>query len=54
MDIVKNPSHRFMEWNISMVIHRTDLIGVGVADHMKIHYQFHTIFMQTHHEILIS
>ena len=52
MDVVKNPNHRFMEPKLSMVIHRTLLIGVGVSDHIKVYYQFYTMFMETHHKNL--
>ena len=52
MNIVINPNHKFMEQNMSTVIYRTLLIGFGVSDHIKVHYQFHTMFMQTHQEIL--
>ena len=43
---MKNPNHRFMEQNLSMAIHRKLLIGVGVSDHLKVYYQFHTKFKQ--------
>ena len=36
----------------SMVIARTLHLGVRVSDHIKVHHQFHTMFMQTHQEIL--
>ena len=51
-DKVRNPNHKFMKHNLAMVIDRTPPIGVGVSDHIKVHYQFHTIFMQTHQVFL--
>ena len=45
MDIVKNPNHRFMKQKLFTVIHKTPLIGVGVSDHIKVQYQFHTMFL---------
>ena len=41
-----------MEENPSIVTDRTLAIGVGVSDHLKVHYQFHTMFMKSHQEIL--
>ena len=41
-----------MEQNLSTVIDRALPIGAGVSDHIIVHYQFHTMFMQTHQEIL--
>ena len=35
-----------------MVIDRTSSIGVGVSVHTKVHYQFHTMFMQNQQENL--
>ena len=35
MDIATNHIHRFMEQNLSMVIHRTPLISAGISDHTK-------------------
>ena len=41
-----------MEQNLSTVIDRTSPTGVGVSAHIKLHDQFHTMFMQTHQEML--
>ena len=41
-----------MEWNVFMVIDRTPPLGVGVSSHIKVHYQFQTMFIQTCQEIL--
>ena len=49
---MRNPNHQFMEQSLSMATDRTPPIGVGVSDHLKVYYQFHTILMQTHQEIL--
>ena len=35
-----------------MITDRTLPIGVRVSDHIKVHYQFCTMFMPTHQEIL--
>ena len=35
-----------------MAINRTPLIATGVSDHIKLHYQFCMMFMQTHQELL--
>ena len=51
-DIGRNPNHKFMEHNLSVVIDRTLPLGAGVSAHVKVHYQFHTMFVQTHQEIL--
>ena len=48
----ENPTHKFMEQNLSMVIDPTSPLGVGVSAHIKLHYQFHTLFLQTHQHIL--
>ena len=45
-DIVRNPNHRVMELNMSTIIGRTPHIGVGVSNHMKVHYQFTTMFLK--------
>ena len=41
-----------MEQNVSTVIDRTPPLGIGVPAHVKEYYQFDTMFMQTHQEIL--
>ena len=51
MDKVRNPNHKFMEHNLPIVIIKMLPIGVGVPDHIKVHYQFYTVFMQPHQEI---
>ena len=51
-NIVRNPNNQFMEPKMSTILGRMPHIGVCVSDHMKVHYQFHTIFLQTHQEIL--
>ena len=51
-DIVRNPNHRFLEKNISAIIGRMPCIGVGIWDHIKVHYQFHTMSLQSQQEIL--
>ena len=42
----------FIEQNLSTVIDRIPPIGVGVSDHIKVHYKFCTMFMQINQEIL--
>ena len=37
MDIVKNPNHKFMEQNLSVVIERILPIGFGMSDHIKVY-----------------
>ena len=39
------------EW-MSMVTDRTPTLGVAISDHIKVLYQFCTMFMETHQEIL--
>ena len=41
-----------MEQNLSTDIIRTPPTGVGVSEHIKVHYQFCTLLMQMHQEIL--
>ena len=41
-----------MEQNLSTVIIRTMPISVGVSAHIKVYYQFCSMFMQTHQEML--
>ena len=45
MDTVKYPNHRFLDHYLSMVFHRTWFIGTGVSDHIKVCYQFCTMFI---------
>ena len=52
IDMMRNPNHKYMEQSLSMIIDRTPALGVGVSDHIKIHYQFHAMFTWTHQEIL--
>ena len=52
MDIVRNPNHKVMEQNLPIITYSSPPIGIGVLDHIKVHYQFNTMFMQTHQEIL--
>ena len=40
-----------MEQNLSTVINITSHTSVGISDHMEVHDQFHTMFLQTHQEI---
>ena len=49
---MRNPSHKLKEQNLSTIIIRTAPNGVGLSDHIKVHYQFHTMVMQTHQQIL--
>ena len=51
-DTVRNPNHKFMESNMSTIIHRMSWIGVGVSDYTKIYHQFHTMILPTHLENL--
>ena len=51
---MKDPNNKFMEQNLPMVTDRTSPTGVGVSDDIKVIYQFHTIFIQTHQEILYT
>ena len=52
MNAVRIPNNKFMKQNVSPVITKTLLIGIGLSDQIKVHYQFHTMFMQTHQEFL--
>ena len=42
-----------MKQNLLTVIIRMALIGVAVSDHIKVHYQFYTMFMLMHEEIIL-
>ena len=46
--IVTNPSYKFIEQNLSMVIGWTPPLDVGVSAHISVNYQFHTMILQTH------
>ena len=50
--MVKNPNHKFMEQNLSMVINRMQSLGVWMSAHVKVQYKFHIMFLQTHQDIL--
>ena len=51
-DIVRKPNHGFIEMNISTITGGMPYIGVSISDYKKVYYQFHTMFLQTHQEIL--
>ena len=42
-----------MAQGLPMVIDSTLPLGLAVSDHIKVHCQFCTMFMQTHQKILI-
>ena len=42
----------FMKLNIFTIIGRMPWIGVGISDHMKVHYKFNNMFLQTYQEML--
>ena len=50
--MVRNPHHKFLKQSLCTVNDRTPPLGVGVSAHIKVHYQFCTMFMKTHQEIL--
>ena len=53
MDVVRNPNHKFMEYNLSMVIDITLPPGGGVFSSCKSSSSnFSTLFIQTHQEVL--
>ena len=41
-----------MEQNLSIIIDKTPSLGAGVSEHIKVHNQFCTVFLQAHQEIL--